>query len=56
MLIEIHIKYHEDILTSFQVTEQTHFFVTDKAPREIIKKSINVRIMVLVLCMSSNVD
>ena len=28
----------------------------DNVPIEIIKKSINARVMVLALCMSSNVD
>ena len=37
MLIDIHIKFREDILNSFQVIEQTHFFVMDKVPREIIQ-------------------
>ena len=38
MLIDIHVKFREDILNSFQVTEWTCFFITDKVPREIIQK------------------
>ena len=29
MLIDIHIKFHEDILNGLQVIESTSFFVTD---------------------------
>ena len=52
MLIDIHIKFCEDILDGFQVIERTRFFVMDKVPREILQKSINARVMVLALCMS----
>ena len=38
MLIDIHIKFCEDILNGFQVIEWTRFFMTDKVPREIIQK------------------
>ena len=41
MWIDIHIKFPEDLLNGFQVTEQTHFFVTDKVPGEITQKSKN---------------
>ena len=46
MLIDIYLKFLEDILNRFQVTEWTHFcegkksghtFVKDKVPREIIQ-------------------
>ena len=37
IMIDIHIKFHEDILNAFQVTEDT-FFMMDKVPREIIQK------------------
>ena len=55
MLIDIHIKFREDILNGFQVIEWTRFFMTDKVPRE-ISKSINASVMVFALCTSSNVD
>ena len=36
ILIDIHIKFREDILNDFQVKEWTRFFY-DKVPREIIQ-------------------
>ena len=38
MLIDIHIKFGENILNGFQVIEWTLFFMTDKVPRETIQK------------------
>ena len=43
MLIDIHIKFCEDILNGFQVIEQARFFFVffffvDKVPREIIQE------------------
>ena len=38
MLIDIHVKFHEDILKGFQVIERTRFFVMNKVQREIIQK------------------
>ena len=38
MLIDIYMKFCEDSLNGFQVTEQTRFCVTDKVPREITQK------------------
>ena len=38
MLIDIHIKFREDISNGFQVIEWAHIFMTDKVPREIIQK------------------
>ena len=37
LLINIYMKFIDDILDKFQVTEQT-YFVTDKVPREITQK------------------
>ena len=55
MLIDIYMKFL-DILNRLQVTEQTRF--CDKVPREITQKVYRqeARVMVPVLCMSSNVD
>ena len=55
MLLDMHMKFLEDILNRFQVTEQTRF-VMDKVPKKIIKKSINARVRVHAFCRSSNVD
>ena len=51
MLIDIHIKFCEDILNCFQVIEWTCFFMTGNVPREIVKKNINARVMVLALML-----
>ena len=45
MLIDIYMKFREDSLNGFQVIEPTRFCY--KVPREIAKKSINARVMVL---------
>ena len=52
MLIDIYMKFLEDILNRFQVKN----FVMDKVPREITQKSINARVMIPALCTLSNVD
>ena len=54
MLIDIHIKFLEDILKGFQVKEWTHFLLQSSKGNN--SKSINARVMVLVLCMSSNIE
>ena len=54
MLVDIYMKFLEDILNKFQVTELTQF--CDKVPREITQKSINAKVTVFVLCTSSNVE
>ena len=54
MLIDIYMKFPEDSLNGFQVIEQTRF--CDKVLREITQKSINVRVMIFVGFMSSNVE
>ena len=53
MLINIHIKFCKDILNGFQVIEWTRF--CDRV-QENNSKSINATVMVLVLCMPSDVD
>ena len=63
MLVNICMKFHEDILNGFQVTERKRFcdrlfFVTDSRQARSKghnSKSVNTRVMVLKLCMSSNV-
>ena len=55
MLIDIYMKFLEDILNRFQVTEWTRF-CDGQSSKENNSKHINVRVMVLVLCMLSNVD
>ena len=55
MLIDIHIKFHEDILNGFQVIEWTLFYDGQKS-KESNSKSINARVMVPALCISSNVN
>ena len=55
MLIDIYMKFLEDILNRFQVTEQTQF-CNGQHSKENNSESINARVMVLALCTSSNVD
>ena len=55
MLIDIHIKCHEAILNGFQVIEWTRFY-DGRSSKGNISKSIKMRVMVLALSMSSNVD
>ena len=56
MLIDIYKNFREDSLNSFQVIE-SHNFVTDRqSSKGNNSKSINQRVMILALCMSSNVD
>ena len=55
MLINIYIKFHEDILNSFQVIDLTRFCDGQKSKGN-NSKSMNARVMVLALCTSSNVD
>ena len=55
MLINIYMKFREDSLISFQVTERTQF-CEGQSSKGNNSKSINTRVMVLVLCMSTNVD
>ena len=53
-LIDI-MKFHEDTLNGFQVTEQIHFY-DGQSSKGNNSKSINARVMILALCMSSNVE
>ena len=55
MLIDIHIKFCEDILNGFQVIEWTLFY-DRQSFKSNNSESITARVMVLALCMSSNVD
>ena len=56
MLTDIHTKFREDIFNVFQVIEWTLFFVMDKVSRVINSESINARVVVLELCLSSNIN
>ena len=55
MLNDIYMKFLEDILNRFQVTQRTRF-CDGQSSEGNNSKSINARVMVLVLCTSSNVD
>ena len=55
MLIDIYMKLLEDILNWFQVTDRTRFCDVQSS-KENNSKSINARVMVLVLCTSSKFD
>ena len=55
ILIDIYMKFLEDILNRFQVTKQTRF-CDGQSSKGNNSKNINARVMVLALCMSSNVD
>ena len=54
-LTDIYMKFLEDILNRFQVTEQTRF-CDGQSSKGNNSKSINARVMVLALCMLPNVD
>ena len=55
MLTDIYMKFLEDILNRFQVTEQTQF-CNGQSSKGNNSKSINARVMVLAFCTLSNVD
>ena len=58
MLINICMKFHEDILNAFKVTERTWFCLRNcylRSSKGHNSKSINTRVMVLAFCTSSNV-
>ena len=55
MLIDNYMKFREDILNRFQVTEQTRF-CDRKSCKGNNTKSIKARVMVLALCTLPNVD
>ena len=58
MVLNISIKFHQDILKGFKVIERTRFCHRNcylKSSKGHNSKSINTRVMVLVLCTSPNV-
>ena len=55
MLTEFYMMFLEDTLNGFQVTERTRF-CDGQSSKGNNSKSINARVMVLALCMSSNVE
>ena len=55
MLNDIYMKFLDDILNRFQVTERIQF-CDGQSSNGNNSKSINARVMVLALCMLSNVD
>ena len=58
MLVNFCMKFHEDILNGFKVTEQTRFCLRNcylQSSKGHNSKSINIRVMVLAFCTSSNV-
>ena len=58
MLVNIHMKFHEDTLNDFKVTEQTRFCLRNcylQSSKGHNSKIINTRVMVLAFNMSSNV-
>ena len=55
MLIDSYMKFREDCLNGFEVIEQTQF-CDGQSSKDKNSKSRNARVMVLVLCMLSNVD
>ena len=55
MLNDIYMKFLENILNRFQVTERTRF-CDGQSSKGNNSKSINASVMVLALCTLSNVD
>ena len=55
MLVDIYMKFREDSLNGFQVTEWTGF-CDRQSSKGNDSKSINARVMFFVLCTLSNVD
>ena len=58
MLVNICMKFHEDILNGFKVTEWTRFCLRNcylQSSKGHNSRSINTRVMLLAFCMSSNV-
>ena len=55
MLIDIPIKLREDVLNDFQVIEWKPFY-DEQSSIGNNSKSINTRVIILVLCTLSNVD
>ena len=58
MMVNICMKFHEDILNCFKVTERMRFRLRNcylQSSKGHNSRSINTRVMVLAFCMSSNV-
>ena len=55
MLVNICMKFHENTLNGFQVTEWKRFCDRQTSSKGHNSNSINTRVMVLALCMLSNV-
>ena len=55
MLVDIYMKFLEDILNRFQVTKRTQF-CEGQSSKGNNSKSINARVLLLALYTSSNVD
>ena len=58
MLVNICMKFHEDTLNGFKVTERMRFCLRNcylQSPKGYNSKSIKTRVMVLAFCTSSNV-
>ena len=58
MLVSICMKFHEDILNGFKVTERMRFCLGNcylQNSKGHNSESINIRVMVLAFCMSSTV-
>ena len=55
LFIDIYMKFLEDIMNRFQVTERTRF-CDGQSSKGNSSKSINARVMVLALCTLSTVD
>ena len=59
MLVNICIKFHEDALNGFKVTERTRLCLRScclQSSKGHDSKSINTIVMFLALCTSSNID
>ena len=58
MLVNICMKFHEDTLNGFKVTERTRFCLRNcylQSSKEDNSKSIKTRVMVLAFCTLSNI-
>ena len=55
MLIDVHIKFRDDILNGFQAIAGTLFY-DEESSKGNNSKRINSRVMVLALCTSLNVE
>ena len=55
MMIDLYMKFLENILNRFQITERTQF-CDGQSSKGNNSKSVNARVMILAFCMSSNVD